>query len=120
MTPISNACTTQIVASRLARRLRFSVWLNERCRRENFLDSFLIGDEASFVMNGEVNTQNVRQYAPKGHPPAFNFERSNSREHLTVWAALCGNGIFFGLHLFEHNVNGIAYLRMFNEFVFPQ
>ena len=110
----------ELLPADFARRLRFSVWLNERCRRENFLDSFLIGDEASFVMNGEVNTQNVRQYAPKGHPPAFNFERSHSREHLTVWAALCGNGMIFGLYFFEQNVNGIAYLRMFNEFVFPQ
>ena len=74
----------------------------------------------SFVMNGEVNTQNVRQYAPKGHPPTFNFEKSNSREHLTVWAALCGIGMIFGPYFFERNVNGITYLRMFNEFVFPQ
>ena len=78
----------ELLPADFARRLRFSVWFNERCRRENFLDSFLIGDEASFVMNGEVNTQNVRQYAPKGHSPAFNYERSNSRVHLTVWAAL--------------------------------
>ena len=110
----------ELLPADFARRLRFSVWLNERCRRENFLDSFLIGDEASFVMNGEVNTQSVRQYAPKGHPPAFNFERSHSREHVTGWAALCGNGMIFGPYFFKQNVNGIAYLRMFNEFVFPQ
>ena len=36
-----------------ARRLRFSVWFNERCRRENFLAHLLFGDKASFVMNGE-------------------------------------------------------------------
>ena len=50
-------------------------------------------------MNGEVNTQNVRQCAPKGHPPTE---------------------MIFGLYFFERNVDGIAYLRMFNEFVFPQ
>ena len=65
--------------------------------------------------------QNVRQYAPKGHPPAFNYERSNSCVHLTVWAALCGNGLICGPYFnFEQNVNGIAYLRMLNEFVLPQ
>ena len=73
-----------LLAGDFARRLRFSGWFNERCCRENFLNSLLIGDEASFTMNGEVNTQNVRQYAPKGHPPAFNFERSNFRVQLTV------------------------------------
>ena len=48
----------ELLPGDFARRLRFSLWLNERCRRENFLANLLIGDEASFVMNGEVNTQN--------------------------------------------------------------
>ena len=74
----------ELLAGDLARRLRFSGWLDERCRRENFFTSLLIGDEASFTMNGEVNTHNVRQNAPNGHPPAFHFERSNSREHLNT------------------------------------
>jgi hypothetical protein len=39
---------------------------------------------------------------------------------LTVSAALCGNGLVLGPYFFEQNVNGIAYLRMLNEFVFPQ
>jgi hypothetical protein len=30
-----------------------------------FVDSILIRDAARFVMNGEVNWQNARQYAPK-------------------------------------------------------
>ncbi len=51
----------ELLAGDFARRLHFSGWFNERCRCENFLDSLLIGDEASFVMNDEVNTQNVRQ-----------------------------------------------------------
>ena len=33
----------------------------------------IIGDEAGFALNGEVNSHNVRQHAPKGHPPAFNY-----------------------------------------------
>ena len=63
-------------------------------------------------MNGEANTQNVQQYAPKGHLPAFNFERH-------VWAALCGNGVLLGPYFFRDNVNGQACLNMLNEFVFP-
>jgi hypothetical protein len=54
----------ELLAADFARRLHFSRWFNERCLRENVLDCLVIGDEASFVMNGEVNTQNVRQYAP--------------------------------------------------------
>ncbi len=111
-----------LLAGDFARRLHFSGWFNECRWRENFLDNLLIGDEASFAMNGEVNTQNVRQYAPKRHPPAFNLERSNSRVHLTVWAAVCGNGLIIGPYFLDGNVNGNACLRsrMLNEFVFPQ
>jgi hypothetical protein len=78
------------------RRLRYSNWFNERCRNPNFLQSIIIGDEAGFVLNGEVNSHNVREYAPKGNPPAFNFERKNSRAKLTIWAALSGNGVILG------------------------
>ena len=58
----------KLLAGDFARRLHFSGWFNECCRRENVLNSLLIGDEASFTMNGEVNMQNVCQYAPKRTP----------------------------------------------------
>jgi hypothetical protein len=106
----------ELLAGDFPHRLHFSEWFNQHCQRENFLDSFIIGDEAGFSMNREVNTHNVRQYAPKGQPPAFNFEHNDSRAKLTVWAALCGNGLLVGPYFFD----GIAYLRMLNEFVFPQ
>ena len=98
----------ELFAEDFPRRLRFAEWFNERCLRANFLDSILIGDEAGFAMNGEVNTHNVRQYAPKGQPPASNFQRNGSRAKLTVWAGLCGNGLIIGPYFFERNVNGIA------------
>jgi hypothetical protein len=45
------------------RRLRFSQWyrFNQKCEEDpHFLDHVVIGDEASFVMDGEVNSHNVR------------------------------------------------------------
>ena len=84
-----------LLAIDLPRRLRFSEWFNQRCRHQTFWESLIIGDEAAFATNG-LNSHNVRQYAPKGHPPAFNFERNYSRAKLTVWAALCGNGVILG------------------------
>ena len=84
------------------------------------MQSIIIGDEAGFALNGEINSHNVREYAPKGNPPAFNFERTNSRAKLTIWAALCGNGVILGPYIFYGNMNGLAYLRMLNEFAFPQ
>ena len=111
----------QLLPTDLPRRLHFAEWFVERCRRRpNFLESLIVGDEAAFAMNGEVCTHNVRQYAQKGHPPEFNFERNASREKLHIWAAICGNGVILGPYFFDRNVTGIVYLRMLNEFVFPQ
>ena len=53
-----------------------------------------------------------RHLTSKGH--------SNSRAKLTIWAALCGNGVILGPYFFDGNVNDLAYLRMLNEFALPQ
>ena len=99
-----------LLANDLPRRLRFSEWFIQHCQDRNFMANFVIGDEAIFALNGVVNTHNVREYAPKGHPPEFNYDRNDSRAKLTVWAGLCGNGVMLGPHVFDRNVDGIAYL----------
>ena len=71
-------------------------------------------------MNGRVNSQNVRYYAPKGNAPDFIYEVSASREKRTVWMGLCGNGSVIDPIFFERNLNGAAYLQMLNEDVFPK
>ena len=109
----------ELLPNDLPRRLRYSNWFNERCRNQNFLQSIIIGDEAGFALNGEVNSHNVREYAPKVNPPAFNFERTLTKvTKLTIWSALCGNGVILGPYIFYGNVNGLAYLRILNEFAF--
>ena len=79
----------------------------------------VIGDEAAFHMNGQVTTQNVRQYAPRGEQPSYNFDRNESREKLSVWAGLSGNGSLLGPFFFQGNVNGRKYLAMFNNEIIP-
>jgi len=84
----------------LPRRRAYSEWLVEKFQEDGFLENIIIGDEAAFCMNGTVNTQNVREYAPFNHPPNFSYDVSSSREKVNVWAALCGNGaILFSLTL---------------------
>ena len=80
------------------RRIQFCQWLLNKCRDRRFLHNFLIDDEAGFAMNGRVNSQNVRQYAPRGGGPApdFNYTRNESRKRVTVWVGLCGDGSLFG------------------------
>ena len=63
----------------------------------------MISDEACFFMNNKVNTQNIREYAPLGNPPAFNYDVNGSQEKLTVWAAVCGNGSLIGPFFIDGN-----------------
>ena len=102
------------------RRLQFCYWFLEQCRDPDFIRLVVIGDEAAFSMNGEVNTKNVVRYAPKGEPPAFNYDRSNSREKINVWVGLCGDGTIIGPYYFDGNVNGNEYLQMLNALVIPE
>ena len=80
----------------------FCQWLLARPIR--FLEKLLIGDEAAFQLNGEVNTQNVRQYAPRGNRLNFVYDRRDSRQKWTVWIGLCGNGLFVGAVFFDGKI----------------
>ena len=67
-------------------------------------------------MNGIVTTRNVRCYDPKHNPPLeHGFSKSMSREKLSVWIGLCGNGELIGPFFFEGNLNGEDYLQMLND-----
>ena len=111
----------QLLPQDYARLMQFARWLVDRCaRNEEFLRSFVIGDEAGFAMNGQVNTQNVREYAASGQPPEFNFDVNISREKLTVWVGLCGNGQIIWPFFFNRNIDGLNYLQMINDDVIPQ
>jgi hypothetical protein len=101
--------------------MQFARWLVDHYERnEDFLHPFVIGDEAAFAMNGQVNTHNVREYAVAGQPPEFNYEVNISQEKLTVWIGLCGSGQIIGPFFFERNVTGQIYLQMINNDVVPQ
>ena len=102
------------------RRYNFCAWFINQCRNPRFLANFVIGDEASFAMNGTVSTQNVRCYAPKGEAPNFRFEKNDCREKITVWGGLCGNGVLLGPYFPNGNLNGAGYLRMLNNDILPE
>ena len=57
------------------------------------MPDLVIGDQAAFVMNGNVNSRNIIEYASKGQPPAFHYDKSVSREKLIVWIGLLEMGI---------------------------
>ena len=116
--PYRMLCRHQLRPGDPARRLQYSRWLLDH--GERFLENIVIGDESSFFMNGRVFSHNVRQYAPRHDPPAFIYERNASREKVSVWCGLCGNGALIGPVFFNGNLDGDAYLHMIDEEIVPR
>jgi len=87
-----------------ARRIAYSRWLLNQWQDPTFFPKIIVGDEATFKLNGSVNTRNIREYAPRGQRPDFTYEVNESREKVNVWAAMCGNGDIIGPYYFDVNV----------------
>ena len=86
------------------------VLFQTQIRNPRFLSNLVIGDEANFGLNGQINSQNVRRYALRGNHPEFTYEVSERREKCTVWIGLCGNGTLIGPLFFARNMNGLTYI----------
>ena len=101
------------------RRLAFCQWLTQR--PERFLRQIIISDEATFSLNGSVNTWNTRRYSARRNPPRnFTFDRPNNRQSVTVWVALDGSNQIIGPYFLRGNVNGQTYLNMIKDQVLSE
>lgn len=101
------------------RRMAFCRWFLNANHNPRFSSRIIIGDEAAFHMNGKVTSNNVRMYAPRGQRPDFNYDVNFSREKISVWAGICGNGSILGPFFFDRNVSGPSYLAMLNRDILP-
>ena len=97
----------------------FCQWFLHHCNNRKFLANLLIGDEAEFALNGAVNNHNVRMYASAKKAPDFHYNVNDSRQKLTVWVGLCGNGDILGPFFFDGNVNEQSYSNFLNYKVIP-
>lgn len=90
---------------------------------ENQNAVILTSDEAHFHLNGVVNKQNLRYWAPEN--PRQIHERPLHSQRVTVWCAIASFGII-GPYFFEDEnganvtVNSARYMRMLNTFLRPQ
>ena len=100
------------------RRLQYSQWLTGQQNR--FRRDILVGDEATFPMNGRVSTHLVRHYAPRNNPSQnFTYDVNNSREKLLVWAGIIGDGTLIWPVFIDGNLNADRYLHLINDEVIP-
>ena len=71
-------------------------------------------------MNSRVKDHNVRQYTPRYHPPDFHNDLRMSREKVSVWIGICGNGSLVGPIFYENTLTGAKYLDLLTERIFPE
>ena len=77
------------------RRLNYCNWLVNRHHR--FPLDIIIGDEACFHMNGQVNIWNTRKYGQDRNAARdFVHDISNDMRKVNVWVGLAGDNIILG------------------------
>ena len=111
----------------LARRLNYCNWLLTQSEQQ--LEGFCWSDESNFQLCGNVNTQNVRRYAPLknsdpvtgGRPDHFAEDHPVKSPHLMVFAGITGKGQTFGLKIYRgETMTGPAYHSLLQYTVLPE
>ena len=90
--------------------------------------NFCFSDEATFCLDGEVNTQNVRRYAPLkshhndgGRPEHFALRTTNAPAKTMVFLGLRGNGTSFSLKFMdEGKIDGDRYYKLIRYTCVPE
>jgi len=97
------------------RRVTFCNWFLQMVNgQNNFLDNFIVSDEAIFSLNSEVNSRNVIKYSPygQGHPPDHYIEFKQGADQVMVWMGLTGSGQVLGPHFVGGRLDTREYLRI--------
>lgn len=94
------------------------------------LSNFLFSDEAQFNLDGTVNSQNVRRYAPRkgslpagqrqGRPGHFRHQKTNFPQKVMVFLGVRGNGTLFGYTKIEGSLNSQRYHSLLQNRVLPE
>jgi len=113
--PYKNHQRHQLTDKDIEMRTLFSKWFAGYCSNEHFVSRFVIGGEASFELNGRVNSLNTRLFTDKNDLPTF----TSDRKKLFLWVGLCGNGSLLGPYFFDSDLNDQAYLTLFDTKILP-
>jgi hypothetical protein len=85
---------------------------------EDFLSRLIFSDESSFHLSGKVNRHNVRIWGLENPHETLQHERDSPK--VNVFCALSVRQVYGPFFFPEKTVNGIMYLRMLQNWLFPQ
>lgn len=100
------------------RRIQFCEDLMNRCNTDpTFVNRIVFSDEATFQLNGTVNRQNCRYWAPKN--PHWTMEANTQfPQKLNVWSGIVNNRIL-GPFFIDGSLTGAKYLEMLRDHLVP-
>lgn len=100
------------------RRLQFSETMVDLLENGPLLlNNILFSDEASFYLNGTVNKQNCRYWAPT-NPHWFIEHKTQYPQKVNVWAGIVGDRIV-GPYFFAGTLTGALYLQFLQTELVP-
>ena len=92
------------------RQVQFCEWFLHKCdERENFQDSIVWSDEATFKLNGTINRHNCVYWANEN--PNIIEEKTINLPGVAVWCGRSSRGLI-GPYFFEEIARGQTYLQM--------
>lgn len=101
------------------RRVEFCDTVMEKCHvNPNFVRSVLFSDEATFVLNGNVNRHNCRYWSDE-NPRWMREAHTQYPQKLNVWAGIIGNRIV-GPVFIDGNLDGDKYFDILFNTIIPQ
>lgn len=100
------------------RRIQFCEQMAEICyENPNFVSNIIFSDEATFYLNGTVNRQNCRYWAPR-NPHWFIESHTQYPEKVNVWAAIVRDRIL-GPYFIEGTLTAEKYLNFLRDDLLP-
>ena len=112
----------------LERRLRFANHVLNNMDEADLMNT-AFSDDATFTMDGMVNSQNVRRYAKRktrgveqgGRPANFRHTHTKYPKKYMVFLGVHGSGRTWGLKFYENEtIDGAEYYRLLRYNAIPQ
>lgn len=100
------------------KRLEFCGYVLQKMEDHAFLQSVIFSDEATFHLSGKVNRHNVRIWGLQNPHSTLEHERDSPK--INVFCALSCTKVYGPFFFAEQTVNGIIYLDMLEQWLFPQ
>jgi hypothetical protein len=85
---------------------------------EDFLSRLIFSDESSYHLSGKVNRHNVCIWGLEN--PHETLQHGRDSPKVNVFCAMSVRQVYVPFFFPEKTVNGIAYLRVLQNWLFPQ